>query len=247
MRRYKVKMTQSPQLPERSFTNLSLVSTDKNDLSLQSLQSLKSTNFEFGLMRKCFSCSQIHVLNGNWHKNKKNCINRAFSSDHINTNMTTKLLKMIDLDAKEKCKFKFAFNNSVDMIPEISKDFENVDSESNDFINSYRDFDQNNIDYETYNKSNENNDCLVSEELLNTSTSVCDGSSPVDVSPSGYYSYELSPSVEGENWELNSCDSIDIRTEKNISKISKCSSGITLTEEVTNYDKSNHQKSRSYR
>jgi hypothetical protein len=236
----------------RSFSNLSLVSRDKNDLSLQSLQllqSLKSTYFEFGLMRKCFSCSQIHVLNGNWRKTKKNNINRAFSSDHINTKITTKLSKMIDLNAQEKCKFKFAFNNSVDMIPEISKDLENLDSESND---SYRDFDQNNLCYETYNKSNDNNDCLVSEELLsasysNTSTSVCDGSSPADVSPSGYYSYELSQSVEGENWEFNSCDNIDIRTEKNISKISKCSPGITLTEEVTNYDKSNHQKSRSYR
>jgi activator of HSP90 ATPase len=228
----------------RSLSNLSLVLRDKND---SSLQSLKSANFEFSLMRKCFSCSQIHVLNGNSRKTKRNSINRAFSSDHINTNITTKLLKMIDLNAQQKCKLKFGFNNSVDMIPEISKDLENLDSESNDFIHSYRDFDQNNLDYEIYNKSNDNNDCLVSEELLSASRSVCDGLSPVDVSPSGYYSCELSQSVEGENWKFNSCENIDIKTEKNLSNLSECSSGITLTEEVTNYDKSNHQKSRSYR
>ena len=213
---------------KRKLFESSIVSSNENDVSFETT---KASDLRYGSLRKCFSCSQIQVLQTNIYKSKRKSICRSVSSDEMERSLPTKLLlKMIDISAIDSKEFKFGY------------DFENPIIKITQNFHKIQDLDEN-IDF---GEENDNGFKLSANYYSNvSSTSAGDVSSPTDISPSDYYSHELSESVDEDNWETDSntisCDKTCVPTD---APITICSRPIDATDCLK---RNINQKSRNMR
>lgn len=129
-------------------------------------------------LRKCFSCSQIHVLRSESFATKRNNFHRSVSSDGLKVGpQSTSLLNKCDIRAIDtNDKSRFDFENPVIKITENLQSIDDLDE---------RPFDH--FDNPFTLRPNYSNLSSISAE---------DGSSPADMSPSDYFSHE-------DNWDID--------------------------------------------
>lgn len=189
------------EFSRRNFFDSFSLSSNENDLTKSDLR--------YGSLRKCYSCSQIQILKKNCYKTKRKSINRSLSSDQMKNSLTTKLLlKMIDFSAIDPNEYKCRYFENP--IIKITQNFHNI-----------QDLDHN---IDSCGEECDTNYKLIAHHSNMSSTSAEGGSSPADVSPSDYFSHELSESVDETDWETDSntisCDKTCAQNDS--STISKC-------------------------
>ena len=210
---------------KRKLFDSSIVSSNRNDLSFETT---KDNDMGYGSLRKCYSCSQIQVLNRNIYKSKRKSICRSVSSDEMESSLPTKLLlKMIDISAIDSKDYKFDYDFENPII-KITQNFHNIEDL------------EENVDYGE--EECDNGFKLNAHYSHVSSTSAWDSSSPADMSPSDYFSHELSESVDEDNWETDSntinCDKTCAPTD------SSQTSELPINK---NTKRNNNQKSRNIR